>query len=58
VAQRRFQSLPLASRDGPRHLCIGVFTVDGKPAGFYGRLSALSTIEKHAQDVAVLIREV
>jgi glutathionylspermidine synthase len=57
VAQRRFESMPLPSRDGARHLCIGVFTVDGKAAGFYGRLSATPTIEKHAQDVAILIRE-
>jgi glutathionylspermidine synthase len=57
VAQRRFRSLPLRSADGLRHLCIGVFTVDGKAAGFYGRLSARTTIEKHAQDVAVLVRE-
>jgi glutathionylspermidine synthase len=57
VAQRRFASKPLPSRDGLRHLCIGVFTIDGKFAGFYGRLSARPTIEKHAQDVAVLVRE-
>jgi glutathionylspermidine synthase len=55
IAQRRFISKPLASRDGPRHLCIGVFTINGKTAGFYGRLSARTTIEKHAQDVAILI---
>lgn len=57
IAQRRFASRPLASREGPRHLCVGVFTIDGKAAGFYGRLSANPVIEKHAQDVAVLVRE-
>jgi glutathionylspermidine synthase len=57
VAQRRFASRPLASREGPRHLCIGVFTVDGRAAGFYGRLSKLSVIEQHAQDVPILVWE-
>jgi glutathionylspermidine synthase len=57
VAQRRFASRPLMSRVGPRHLCIGVFTVEGKAAGFYGRLSASEVIEKHAQDVPVLVRD-
>jgi glutathionylspermidine synthase len=55
IAQRRFRSRALAGRDGPRHLCVGVFTVDGKAAGFYGRLSSRTIIEKHAQDVAVLV---
>jgi glutathionylspermidine synthase len=55
VAQRRFQSRPLASRLGPRHVCISVFTVDGRASGFYGRLSANAIIEKHAQDAPVLI---
>lgn len=57
VAQRRFKSLPLMSRDGPRHLCIGVFTINGKAAGYYGRLSPRITIDKHAQDVAILVRK-
>jgi glutathionylspermidine synthase len=57
VAQRRFQSQPLRSRTGPRHLCIGVLTIDGKAAGFYGRLSVSSIIERHAQDIPVLIVE-
>jgi glutathionylspermidine synthase len=55
IAQRRFESRQLASAHGPRHLCVGVFTVGGKAAGFYGRLSARTTIERHAQDVPVLV---
>jgi hypothetical protein len=55
VAQRRFVSRPLWSRAGIRHLCVGVFVVDGKAAGFYGRLSGTTTIDKHAQDVAILV---
>jgi glutathionylspermidine synthase len=55
IAQRRFISRPLATKAGPRHLCIGVFTVEGKAAGFYGRLSMTPVIEKHAQDIPVLV---
>lgn len=55
VAQRRFATRQIATRDGPRNLCIGVFTVEGRAAGFYGRLSARHIIEKHAQDIAVLV---
>lgn len=55
VAQRRFTSRALPGAPGPRHLCVGVFTVEGRAAGFYGRLSANSIVEKHAQDAPVLI---
>jgi hypothetical protein len=43
------------TRSGPRHLCIGVFVIDGRASGFYGRLAAGPIIEKHAQDIAVLV---
>jgi glutathionylspermidine synthase len=55
IAQRRFRSRELWTRAGMRHLCIGVFTIDGKASGFYGRLAAGAVIEKHAQDIPVLI---
>ena len=55
IAQRRFTSRPLATQAGPRHLCIGVFVIDGRASGFYGRLAAGPIIEKHAQDIAVLV---
>jgi glutathionylspermidine synthase len=55
IAQRRFEPRALTSRDGLRHLCIGVFTVDGRAAGFYGRVSHRPIIDKHAQDIAVLV---
>lgn len=57
VAQRRFSSEPLLSQEGPQHLCIGVFTVQGKFAGFYGRMSRQPRIDANAQDVAVLVAE-
>ncbi len=55
VAQRRFASCPLPAAEGDRHLCIGVFTVNGRAAGFYGRMSKRPRIDEQAQDVAVLV---
>jgi glutathionylspermidine synthase len=55
VAQRRFHSRPLPAADGERHLCVGVFTVDGRAAGFYGRMSRRPRIDEQAQDVPVLV---
>ena len=57
VAQRRFDSRPLRSDGGDQHLCIGVFTVQGKAAGFYGRLSSRPRIDAAAQDIAVLVSD-
>lgn len=55
VAQRRFESRALCATDGNRHVCIGVFTVDGRAAGFYGRISARPRIDQQAQDSPVLV---
>jgi len=56
VAQRMFRSVPVISPDGKSyHVCIGVFTVDGRAAGFYARLSGAALINESAQDVPVLI---
>ena len=55
IAQRLFRSKPLESVDGPYHLCVGVFTVDGKYAGLYGRMSPSPRIDATAMDVPVLV---
>lgn len=57
VAQRRFEPLSLLCGSDVKHLCVGVFTVNGKASGFYGRLSARPVIDKHAQDVPILIAQ-
>lgn len=57
VAQRRFEALPIATPDGPRYPCLGVYTVDGRFAGIYGRIAAKPFIDYAAVDVAVLIRD-
>lgn len=55
VAQRRFESPFLDTPDGPRHVCIGVYTIDGVAAGVYARLSSQTVIDFAATDVAVLL---
>lgn len=56
VAQERFQSKPImTATQEALHLCIGVFTVDGRSAGFYGRVSPYPRIDSRARDIPVLI---
>lgn len=56
VAQRMFDSRPLIAGNGEAyHLCIGVFTVDGKSAGFYGRISPYPRVDANAKDIPVLV---
>ena len=58
IAQRRFESRPIAGADETDyHMCIGVFTVDAKAAGFYGRISRFPRIDARAKDIALLVRE-
>ena len=56
IIQRKFESRPLVTPDGqPRHLCVGVFAIDGKAAGFYGRASKLALIDARAEDIPILV---
>ena len=57
IAQRRFESVPVTTPDGPRHVCVGVYTVNGKAAGAYARLSEKPVIDFAAVDVALLIED-
>ncbi len=56
VAQRRFDSVPLPTPLGLRHVCLGIYTVDGRAAGAYARLSENPVINFAAVDVALLIQ--
>jgi len=56
VAQKRFEILPITTPAGEKFPCIGVFTVGGRAAGFYGRIADKPIITQDAQDVAVLIK--
>lgn len=56
VAQRKFTSRPLTDVNGDTfHLCVGVFTVNGKSAGFYGRISPYPRIDDRAKDISLLV---
>jgi glutathionylspermidine synthase len=56
VSQRMFESAPVKSVNGENyHLCLGVFTIDGKFAGFYGRISLYPRIDSKAEDISVLV---
>ena len=58
ILQKRFVSRPIESKEGERrHLCIGVFTVDGRAAGFYGRASVYPRIDDRAEDIPVLVEK-
>jgi len=57
LAQRRFEPHPVDTPWGPMHVCIGVYTVNGRAAGFYGRVSHGPIVDYRAADVAVLIGE-
>ena len=58
VSQRSFKSIPISADDGETyHLCVGVFTVDGKNAGFYGRISPYPRIDSGAIDIPILIEK-
>jgi len=57
VAQRRFESVPVPTPVGPRHVCVGVYTVNGRAAGAYGRLSEKPLIDFAAVDVALLLED-
>lgn len=55
VAQRRFESVPMETPDGPRHLCLGIYTINGCTAGAYARLAIKPHIDFSATDVSVLL---
>ena len=57
VAQRRFDASPLDSPVGGIYPCLGVYTVDGKAAGIYGRFSTKPLIDYSAVDAAVLVED-
>jgi hypothetical protein len=56
AAQLRFEPLPLATPDGMMYPCLGVYAIDGRAAGVYGRMSPRPPIDYAAVDVAVLVR--
>jgi glutathionylspermidine synthase len=56
VAQRRFESVATPTERGPCHVCLGVFTIDGRAAGAYGRMASKPLVDGYAEEIAVLVR--
>src|SRR5262249_46454436 len=57
AAQRRFDAPPLATPEGPMYPCVGVYVIDGRVAGAYGRMAARPLIDDRSRDVVVLVRK-
>jgi glutathionylspermidine synthase len=57
VMQRRFETVPINSDIGLLYPCIGVYTINGRACGIYGRASLQPITNYAAHDVAVLITE-
>jgi glutathionylspermidine synthase len=55
IAQRRFQTVPVVVNESTWYPSIGVYTVNGRAAGIYGRIAAQQLINDSAKDVAVFI---
>jgi hypothetical protein len=55
VAQRRFQSVPVVTPVGLMHPCIGVYTVNGRVAGAYARITGGPVVDFAAIDVPLLV---
>lgn len=55
IAQRRFSSVPIDTPDGPLHVCLGVYTIDGRMAGIYARAAPRPLIDHRAMDLPVVI---
>ena len=56
LAQKRFDSKPLISEEGESfHVCLGSYSVEGKAAGYYARISKTPRIDSNAADIPVLI---
>ena len=45
--------MPLVVGDEHWHLCFGVYVIDGRAAGIYGRMATQPLINHTARDVAV-----
>jgi hypothetical protein len=56
TAQRRFSAAPLATPDGIKYPCIGVYIVDGRVAGLYGRIASQPLIDGSAEDIVLLVQ--
>jgi glutathionylspermidine synthase len=57
VAQERFDAVPLCSPIGDFFPCIGIYTLNSRVIGAYGRIARRPLIDHLAQDAAVLVAQ-
>ncbi len=55
AAQRRFAATPFRVRGADLYPSIGIYTIDGRAAGAYGRIAERPLIDGRARDAAVLV---
>ncbi|HEX3128461.1 MAG TPA: glutathionylspermidine synthase family protein [Thermoanaerobaculia bacterium] len=55
AAQQRFEAVPMKVDGESFYPCVGVYTIDGRAAGGYGRVARRPIVNHLAQDVAVLV---
>jgi hypothetical protein len=56
VAQKLFKSVPLTSDEGEAfHVCLGSYSIEGKAAGYFARISDTPRIDSGALEIPVVI---
>jgi glutathionylspermidine synthase len=55
VAQRRFECLPLSTPDGLMYPCLGIYVIEGRAAGAYGRMGIRPLIDDRSREIAILL---
>jgi glutathionylspermidine synthase len=55
AAQRRFVPWALPTPEGPMYPCLGMYVIDGRAAGAYGRVATRPLIDERSREVAVLL---
>jgi hypothetical protein len=57
IAQKRFEAVPLRGPLGDIFPCIGIYTLNARVIGAYGRIARRPLIDHLAQDAAVLVAQ-
>jgi len=57
VAQQRFEAVPLEGPEGRLYPCVGIYTLNARVIGAYGRIAPKPLIDHLAQDAAVLVAQ-
>ena len=57
VAQRRFEAVAFEAPGGSIYPCIGVYTVDSRACGAYGRAGQRALVDGKALEAAVLLAQ-